>query len=83
MNWDFRVRGFAGSKHPGKAPFGVMLVETSHRGISSAQTETLAWAARIDRGEVSRVEIIDMRPGGKMTNLKLYTSAEIKALEWK
>jgi hypothetical protein len=65
---DFRVRGFAGSRHPRGAPRGSLLLETVHRGVGSAQTEILVWMDRLKRtGEIDHVELIDCRPGGMAT----------------
>jgi len=76
----FRVRGFAGSKHHNYAPFGTLLGETTHTSVSSAQVEVQVWQIRMRRQEVSHCELIDMRPGGAMTNLKIYAETE---LVWK
>ena len=79
--WDFRVRGFAGGRHPNGVPAGTLLVETTHKGESSAFIEIEAWKARMRRGEVSRVELIDLRPsdgrGRSLTNMSVYEHTDI------
>jgi hypothetical protein len=67
----FRTRGFAGSRHPGLVPFGALLLETTHTSEASAAIEIEAWQARMRRGEISRIELIDCRVGGTLTNLKI------------
>ena len=56
----FRVAGFRGQEK---------LVETIHSSEVSAFVEIEAWKARMRRGEVSRIELIDLRPNGELTNL--------------
>lgn len=82
MNWDFKVRGFAGPSHPRGAPVGTLLLETVHKGESSAATEVDVWQTRMRDGSAIRAELIDMRPGGKLTNLQVYEETEI-AWSWK
>ncbi len=77
MGWDFRVRGFAGSRHPRGAPVGTLLLETTHKGESSAAAEVDAWKSRMARGEVSKIELIDLRVGGRLTNLNIFEHTEI------
>ena len=75
--WDFRVRGFAGGRHPCGARLGTLLGETTHKGESSAAVEIDAWKSRMARGEVSKVELIDLRVGGTLTNLNVFEHREI------
>lgn len=77
--WDFRIRGYAGSKHP-RARLGEFLGETTHKGISSAQMEIQVWQDRCTRGDASCCVLIDMRPGGQMTNLRVDATTK---LDWK
>ncbi len=81
-DWDFKVRGFAGPRNPRHAPVGSLLVETVHKGESSAAIEIEVWQTRMRDGSASRVELIDMRPCGKLTNLQVYADTEI-AWSWK
>jgi hypothetical protein len=74
---DFKIRGFAGARHPRHLPYGMLLGETVHQGESSAAIEIEAWQSRIRRGEVSLVELIDLRSMGKLTNLRVYADTEI------
>jgi len=76
MRWDFKVRGFAGPKHP-RAECGWLLVETVHKGESSAAIEIEVWQDRMRRGDAGRAELIDMRPGGALTNLNIHAETEI------
>lgn len=82
IGWDFRIRGFAGCKHPNHAPPGTLLLETTHKGESSAAMEIDAWKSRMRRGEVSKAELIDLRIGGKLTNLNIFEETEI-TWSWK
>lgn len=81
MRADFRIRGFSGGRHP-SAPAGVLLLETWHRGIASAQIELSAWAERLRRGEASRVELIDCRRGGAATNLRISYPDDVRRINW-
>lgn len=77
--WDFRVRGYASPNYArqiGCAP-GALLVETTHNGESSAYVEIEAWLSRRRRGDVSKIELIDLRPGGNLTNLDIDLSTHI------
>jgi hypothetical protein len=65
----FIVRGFSSSQHP--AGFGKLLLETAHTTEASASIEIDAWKARIQRNEASRVELIDCRVGGTLTDLNI------------
>lgn len=56
---------------------GTLLLETTHTGEHSAAMEIEAWQERMKRGEVSRVEMIDLRPGGKLTDLNVHTHTAI------
>lgn len=78
-DWDFRVRGFAGGHHHGGVPFGILLVETTHVGESSASLEIEAWKSRMrDKpGDVSRAELIDLRLGGTLTNMNVRPETKI------
>jgi hypothetical protein len=58
------VRGYAGRRHP-SVRVGELLVETWHVGDGSMQTEVVVWRMRMKKGECSRVEVIDLRPGGR------------------
>jgi hypothetical protein len=77
MSWDFRIRGYAGSRHPRRITPGTILGETVHRGETSAAVEIDAWQSRMGRGEVSHVELIDIRQGGRLTNLHVYEYTKI------
>ena len=74
--WDFKVRGFAGSTHPHAKP-GTLLLETAHKGESSASVEIDTWQGRMKRGDASRAELIDLRPNGTLTNLNVYADTKI------
>lgn len=69
MSWEFRVRGFSAR--------GIRLAETSHTTEASAAIEIEAWQSRMGRGEVGYAELIDLRPGGRLTNLRVYQTTEI------
>jgi hypothetical protein len=69
MSWEFTVRGFSAR--------GQKMMETSHSTEASAAIEIEAWQARMGRGEVGHAELIDLRPGGRLTNLRVYRSTEI------
>lgn len=58
---DFRIRSYAGPKHP-IANCGDFLLETINRGSASASTELHTYLRRMERGEIERVEIIAMEP---------------------
>jgi len=73
----FRVRGFASGRHPDQIPFGTLLLETSHTTETSAYVEIEAWKERMKRGEVSRVELVDQRVGGTLTNLDVQPHTDI------
>ena len=75
--WDFRVRIFAGGRHPKGIPPGTLLLETTHKGESSAAVEIDAAKSRMARYEVSKVELIDLRIGGTLTNLNVFEYTEI------
>jgi hypothetical protein len=75
-NWDFKVRGFSGARHQSVPP-GQLLVETVHKGEASAAMEIEAWQDRMRRGDASRAELIDMRPNGTLTNLKIYSETRV------
>lgn len=79
MEWDFRVRGYAGPKHP-KASALELLGETSHKGVSSAQVEVQMWQYRCKRGDASHCELIDCRPGRNMKMLTINASTDV---DWK
>ena len=68
----FRVRGFAGGRHP-DAKFGALLLETVHSTETSAYVEIEAWKERMKRGEVSKVELIDCCGGLTNLNVQPYT----------
>ena len=57
--WMYKVRGYAGSKHP-RARLGDLLLETVHGCKSSMEIEVLCWKDRIKRGDASRCEVIDL-----------------------
>jgi hypothetical protein len=57
----YRVKGYAGHKHP-TAGYGVLLLETHHSSESSKDVEVIVWRERIRRGEASKVEIIRTLP---------------------
>lgn len=79
MDWDFKVRGYAGMKHPHARP-REWLGETSHRGLSSLQMEIMVWQTRCARGDASHCEIIDLRPGGTLTMQNIDDTTKI---DWK
>lgn len=56
--WDYRIRAYAS---PNKG--GHLLLETVHRGEASRDVELSAYRERMCRGEVGRVEVIDLREG--------------------
>lgn len=62
--WDFRVLGYAGAKHPRARP-GECLGETGHQGIASVQMEIMVWQERCTRGDASYCQMIDCRPGAR------------------
>jgi hypothetical protein len=70
VNWDFRVKGFAGPKHP-RCTIGTELGETTHRGVSSLQMEIEVWQSRCKDGSALYCQIIDLRPGGNLTSLRV------------
>lgn len=58
---DWLVRGYKGQK---------LLLETWHRGDSSKDAEIAAWKARMRRGEVSHVEVVNRnRPFDGVTTI--------------
>ena len=67
MDHRFRIRGYAGHKHPSGAGTGALVLETMHTTESSASIEIDAYFARMKRGEIGHVELIDCRPGGALT----------------
>ena len=77
MNVAWKIRGFAGTRYG--IPFGTLLLETTHRSEASAFVEIEAWRQQMRRGEVSRVELIDMRSGKvhNLTNLNVYAHTHI------
>jgi hypothetical protein len=77
MRWDFKVSGFSGAHHPTSIPFGTLLLTTTHIGESSAYAEIEAWRSRMGRGEIDHVELIDLRPGGNLTDLHVDKHTEI------
>jgi hypothetical protein len=79
---DFKIRGFAGPRHPYNVPPGAFLMETNHFSEASAAIEITAWQSRIERGEVAYVELDDLRPMGVLTNHRVYADTEI-AWSWK
>lgn len=64
----FKIRGFRGQQ---------LLRETVHKNEISAYVELEAWRARMQRGDIGHVELIDCRPGGDLTNLHVYAETEI------
>lgn len=74
--WDFKIRGYAGPRHP-SLRLGTLLLETTHNGEASAYIEIEAWKTRMRGGYVTHVELVDLRPGGKLTNLMIYPETEI------
>jgi hypothetical protein len=57
-NWDYRIRGYAPPNQGGH-----LLLETVHRGEASRDMEISAWKARMARGEVSHIEVVDISAG--------------------
>jgi hypothetical protein len=76
----FRVRGFASLNHP-RVPPGERLVSTLHRSERDAAIEIRAWQARMRIGDVSHAHLIDLRPGGKLTNRNILADTKI-AWSW-
>lgn len=74
--WLFRVRGFAGHDHP-YISHGRLLVDTVHDSESSASAEIDAWKVRMRRGQAERVELIDLRSDGALTNLTVTVDTDI------
>jgi hypothetical protein len=76
MITDFRVRGYAGARHP-RVPVGTLLVETVHHGEASAYVTVTAWQQRMRCGEVGKIELIDCRTDGKLTDLDIGPSTQV------
>jgi hypothetical protein len=73
---EFTIRGYAGTKHK-TLPARALTLITTHETESSAYVEIEAYRSRIERGEIGYVELIDNRPDGNLTNLKIYDHTEI------
>lgn len=67
--WKWDVRGYAGNQHPHypMVKFGDLLVGTTHKDDVSKDMEVAAWKARMARGEVAYIEVINLWDGGKET----------------
>lgn len=60
--WDYKVSNYAGlNYHSEKAPLGSLVLETVHTHLSSVQAEIHASLDRLERGELIRFEVIDLR----------------------
>jgi hypothetical protein len=57
------------------------LVSTLHRSERDAAIEIRAWQARMRIGDVSHAHLIDLRPGGKLTNRNILADIKI-AWSW-
>lgn len=66
MDWDFTVSLFAGMRHPG-ARYNEMVYRVSLKGTATASIELQTTRVRMIKGEISRVELIDHRPGSKLS----------------
>jgi hypothetical protein len=69
----YTIKAYAGGKHPGGAPPGAMILHTWHRTEGSRDIEIAAFKARIRRGEISHIEVIDHEAGKTET---IYTGEE-------
>jgi hypothetical protein len=76
MDWDFRVVLFAGARHPG-AREGERVYEVSLKGETTAALEIHVSQGRMRKGEILRAELIDLRVGGKLTNLDVRADTQI------
>lgn len=56
----YAVKGYAGPATL-TAKFGALLLHTTHRSEGSKDAEVASWKARMARGEVSKIEIINLR----------------------
>lgn len=74
---EFIVRGYAGFRHRVAKPY-TLLMATTHSSEASAAVEIDAWKARMRRGEVSHCELIDQRPDGGLTNIRVDEDTVIK-----
>lgn len=54
--WLYRIRGYAPTNQGGE-----LLLETVHASEASRDIEIAAWRARIRRGEVSHIEVVDLQ----------------------
>lgn len=81
MDWDFRIALFAGARHPGvldgSMREGELVFIVSLKGESTAALEILVSQKRMRRGEISKAEFTDLRPGGKLTNLNVTAETRI------
>ena len=71
----FIVRGFDAR--------GNLLLETTHTTETSASIEIDVWQTRMARSgdRAARAELIDCRPGGRLTNIAVYSYTKI-AWSW-
>lgn len=81
----FRCRAFVGHLHPsylhGAVVIGCLAIETVHSCELSAAVEIEAMQELMRRGHYGRAELIDCRPGGKLTCLRVYADTKV-AWSW-
>lgn len=58
--WEYKIRAFAGLRHQGGIKSGELVIETVHRGEASRDMEISIFKDRMARGEIGRIEIIDL-----------------------
>lgn len=58
----FTIKAYAGGGHP-TAPLGAMILHTWHATEGSRDIEIAAYKARIRRGEISHIEVVDHAAG--------------------
>jgi hypothetical protein len=68
MNWDFCVKLYSGPRHQ-ETVIGTLVYVVNLRGESTASMEIDVSKRRLSRGELSKIELIDLRPGHPLTNL--------------
>lgn len=61
--WDYKVRGYSSAKHR-CGRFGILLLETVHKGKSSKDIEVEVWRDRAkERKDVAYIQVIDLKTG--------------------
>jgi hypothetical protein len=60
MSWDYAIRSYAGHRHQ-KLKAGTLVMETTHHGEASRDTEIAVYRDRIARGEIMLIEISNLR----------------------